>query len=154
MEPSSTLDIDLDDSDTEDPTDELLMEYGPSEQHPLAGLAAPRRRPSTPPPPLSSLPVCPYEWAVPIHDLNCHNSTLIWPRYFSEIPPDTPIEHIPAKDLIQLDTPEYAGRIRNELVIEKLLAMAGVRLAAVLNELLDPEDVGGVRVQNAEAGAF
>ena len=49
-------------------------------------------------------------------------------------------------ELVQLDTPEYAGRIRKELVIEKLLATAGVRLAAVLNEILDPEEEAGVRV--------
>ncbi|KAF8316594.1 phospholipase C/P1 nuclease [Clavulina sp. PMI_390] len=137
-----------------------MMELEGSQQHPLEGLQAPRRRPSSPPPPpLSSLPVCPYEWAKPIHELNC-NSTLIWPRFFSEMPPNTPIEHIPAKDLIQLDTPEYAGRVRKELVIERMMAMAGVRLAAVLNELLDPVDDdasagfgkrsgAGVRVWNA-----
>lgn len=115
---------------------------GPTEQHPLQGLV-PLRDPSrsASPPPLESLPVCPLHWATPIHALNC-NSTLIWPRYFSDIPPNTPIEHIPAKDLIELDTPQYAGRIRNELVIEKLLATAGVRLAAVLNDLLDPVDDG------------
>lgn len=91
------------------------------------------------------LPVCPLHWSTPIHALNC-DSNLIWPEYFSSLPPGTPTHHIPANELVQLDTPEYAGRIRKELVIEKLLATAGVRLAAVLNEILDPEEEAGVRV--------
>jgi hypothetical protein len=108
-------------------------------QHTLLGLLAPRRPSRPPPPPLSSLPVCPHEWAVPIHALNCESS-LIWPRFLSDIPEGTPTPpHTPARELIELDTPEYAGRIRKELVIEKLLATAGVRLAAVLNELFDSE---------------
>ncbi|KAG8710368.1 hypothetical protein FRC09_000171, partial [Ceratobasidium sp. 395] len=43
-------------------------------------------------------------------------------------------------DLIELDTPEYAGRIRRDKVIEKLMALGGLRLAAVLNELLGSEE--------------
>jgi hypothetical protein len=39
-----------------------------------------------------------------------------------------------------LDTPEYAGRIRREKVVEKLMALGGLRLAGVLNELLGSED--------------
>lgn len=117
-----------------------------SDQHPLTGLTPKRELPTDLP-----LPVCPLHWSQPIHALNC-NSTLIWPAYFSSLPPtNSPPEHIPASELIQLDTPSYAGRIRGELVIERLLAMAGVRLAAVLNEILDPEEGGegkgmGVRV--------
>ena len=95
---------------------------------------------------LDDLPVCPLAWATPIHALNC-NSTLIWPQFLSSVPPHTPPHHTPAKDLVELDTPAYAGRVRKELVIERLLATAGVRLAGVLNELLDPEDVGGVRAR-------
>lgn len=114
-----------------------------SSQHPLAGLTplTPHREFPTDLP----LPVCPLHWAKPIHKLNC-GSGLIWPTYFSSLPPGTPTHHIPANELVQLDTPEYAGRIRKELVIEKLLATAGVRLAAVLNEILDPEEEAGVRV--------
>ncbi|GLB39346.1 putative S1/P1 Nuclease [Lyophyllum shimeji] len=41
--------------------------------------------------------------------------------------------------LLQLDTPEYAGLIAERRVVEKLLAQAGVRLAATLNWLFaDP----------------
>lgn len=139
LEPQDLVEMELPKSHDEDFTTD------PNQQHPLQGLITPHYPSRPPPPPLESLPVCPQDWAVPIHELNC-NSTLIWPRYFSDIPPHTPIKHIPAKDLIQLDTPAYAGRIRKELVIEKLLATAGVRLAAVLNELLDPLDDGYVRV--------
>jgi hypothetical protein len=39
-----------------------------------------------------------------------------------------------------LDTPEYAGRIRKDKVIEKLMALGGLRLAGVLNELLGSEE--------------
>ena len=97
---------------------------------------------------LDDLPVCPLHWATPIHALQC-NSTLIWPRFLSDVPPHPGhLPPTPAKELIELDTPAYAGRIRKELVIEKLLATAGIRLAAILNELLDPEGIahptGGV----------
>jgi hypothetical protein len=37
---------------------------------------------------------------------------------------------------VELDTPEYWGRIKGDKVVEKLLAMAGIRLAAVLNSVL------------------
>jgi hypothetical protein len=149
-EPVNAVDAELpvssyDDDDFTGPSSEQL-------QHPLQGLVITPHHsspllPPPPPPPLESLPVCPLNWAIPIHQLNC-NSTLIWPQYFSDIPPNTPSKHIPAKNLIQLDTPEYSGRIREQLVIEKLVATAGIRLAAVLNELLDPLglDDGYVRV--------
>jgi len=52
---------------------------------------------------------------------------------------------------LELDTPEYAGKIRNELVVEKLLAQGGIRLAGVLNWLfadLEEKKVrGGLWVQ-------
>ncbi|KAH9038497.1 phospholipase C/P1 nuclease [Lactarius pseudohatsudake] len=38
-------------------------------------------------------------------------------------------------DYPELDTPEYAGRIESEWVIEKLLAQGGIRLAGILNAL-------------------
>ena len=36
-------------------------------------------------------------------------------------------------DQPNLDTPEYAGQIEKDWVIEKLLAQGGLRLAGVLN---------------------
>ncbi|KAF8755385.1 Phospholipase C P1 nuclease [Rhizoctonia solani] len=60
----------------------------------------------------------------------------------SDVPPHDPNHPgpTPAKDLIELDTPEYAGRIRKDKVIEKLMALGGLRLAGVLNELLGSEE--------------
>ncbi|KAG8895452.1 hypothetical protein FRB99_000595 [Tulasnella sp. 403] len=43
---------------------------------------------------------------------------------------------------LELDTPQYAGKIKDQKILEKLLAMGGVRLAAVLNELFDPSPEG------------
>ncbi|KAI0634880.1 phospholipase C/P1 nuclease [Trametes polyzona] len=45
-------------------------------------------------------------------------------------------------ELLELDTPQYAGRIARDWVVERLLAMAGVRLAGVLTDIF--ADVAGV----------
>lgn len=50
-------------------------------------------------------------------------------------PPSTP-PHQPTPDLPELDSEEYFGRINDDHVIQKQLAMGGIRLAAVLNSLL------------------
>ena len=71
---------------------------------------------------------CPYFWAKPIHDLNC---AIVWP-------PALDSDHHPP---IELDTPEYAGRIEKEMLVGRLLAMAGIRTAAVLNTIFgDPAE--------------
>ncbi|KAI0777248.1 phospholipase C/P1 nuclease [Trametes elegans] len=44
-------------------------------------------------------------------------------------------------ELLELDTPAYAGRIAQRWVVERLLAMAGVRLAGVLTDIF--ADVAG-----------
>ncbi|KAI0371239.1 phospholipase C/P1 nuclease [Pilatotrama ljubarskyi] len=44
-------------------------------------------------------------------------------------------------ELLELDTPAYAGRIARGWVVERLLAMAGVRLAGVLTDIF--ADVAG-----------
>lgn len=44
-------------------------------------------------------------------------------------------------ELFELDTPEYAGRLARGWVVERLLAMAGVRLAGVLTDIF--ADVAG-----------
>ncbi|KAL1941699.1 hypothetical protein VTO73DRAFT_6699 [Trametes versicolor] len=44
-------------------------------------------------------------------------------------------------ELFELDTPEYAGRLARGWVLERLLAMAGVRLAGVLTDIF--ADVAG-----------
>lgn len=115
--------------------------------------------------------VCPYAWAKPINELNCD---FIFPKALDK-PPYThaPVSSDAEEELIdsstghhrypggsatteaaggpylELDTPEYAGKIRSELVVEKLLAQAGVRLAGVLNWLFaDLED------ENAKDGLW
>ena len=103
--------------------------------------------------------VCPYQWATPIHTLNCD---LVWPAELDELPYNqqqfSPMEDSEdlgcseAEDLdeidsqsgdsyLELDTPEYAGLIADGWVIEKLLAMAGMRLAGVLNYLFADEGI-------------
>ncbi|KAA1478711.1 phospholipase C/P1 nuclease [Dentipellis sp. KUC8613] len=41
-------------------------------------------------------------------------------------------------DYLELDTPEYAGRIEKEWLVEHLLALGGIRLAGVLNGIFAP----------------
>ncbi|KAG6332338.1 hypothetical protein ID866_6748 [Astraeus odoratus] len=99
--------------------------------------------------------VCPYHWAQPIHALNCD---IVWPTeldlqtYDSHSYADTERDghvcgegdlpefeesesYMRKNPYIELDTPEYAGRIRDEWIVEKLMAQGGIRLAAVLNWL-------------------
>ena len=71
-----------------------------------------------------TFPACAYTWAVPLHEINC---ALAWPAEYTG-------EH--GMPLIELDTEQYIGRIKREKTIEKLLAMAGLRLAKVVNEAL------------------
>ncbi|KAF9805624.1 hypothetical protein IEO21_08995 [Rhodonia placenta] len=99
--------------------------------------------------------LCPYAWAREIHRLNC--ALPVWPAELSVAAEDGADTHgcahgenvdgseegaelaghpRPHPDLLELDTPAYAGKIRAEWVVERLLAMAGVRLAAVLNTLV------------------
>ncbi|KAI0336739.1 phospholipase C/P1 nuclease [Cubamyces sp. BRFM 1775] len=94
--------------------------------------------------------VCPYAWARQVHSLNCDPHLPVWPHIL-----DGPGEHKEVVRSVQevggqpqgsgklpeLDTPEYAGRISREWFVERLLAMAGVRLASVLTNIL--ADVAG-----------
>lgn len=101
--------------------------------------------------------LCPYAWARAIHELNC--AFPVWPAELDKVAavgahsPDVEDErhdcHMeggdveltgrpprPHPDLLELDTPEYAGRVRDGWVVERLLAMAGIRLAGILNGLV------------------
>jgi hypothetical protein len=69
----------------------------------------------------NELPACPYTWSKKIHQLNCD---YVWPKDY------TGAHGAP---LIELDTPQYLGRIDGDKVVEKLLAMGGIRLASILN---------------------
>lgn len=106
--------------------------------------------------------LCPYDWSKELHTLNCELP--VWPRELDE----PPYNHVasslsaeeevldeeaffdsytggrprPHPELLELDTPEYSGRIRTQWVVERLLAMAGIRLAGILNGLfLDVESL-------------
>ena len=100
--------------------------------------------------------VCPYHWAQPVHALNCE---IVWPAKLDQLAPnrvsyahaerenhaccedsvlkfeDTEALRRQEPHFLELNTPEYSGRIRDEWVIEKLMAQGGIRLAAVLNWL-------------------
>ena len=86
--------------------------------------------------------LCPYHWASPIHAMNCE---WIWPKEMDEPPYggsllSSPLGRPPSHPYLELDTPEYGGKIAREWVVEKLFAMAGIRLAAILNYLFAVEE--------------
>jgi hypothetical protein len=76
--------------------------------------------------------VCPYHWARPNARLNCD---ITFPPVL-DWPPNSTDPH-PA---IELNTPEYAGKIRKKRIVERLLAQGGIRTAAVLNGLFAPDE--------------
>lgn len=95
--------------------------------------------------------LCPYHWAQPIHALNCE---IVWPTeldqplynrisYTGHVSEEISVVGVDnlgsftrrKNPYLELDTPEYAGRIRDEWIVEKLLTQGGIRLAAVLNWL-------------------
>ncbi|KAI0687641.1 phospholipase C/P1 nuclease domain-containing protein [Cytidiella melzeri] len=102
--------------------------------------------------------LCPFAWGKELHKLNCMFP--IWPAEL-DLPPyntsrlhpsdehthehEDPTDFFrgrppkPHPELLELDTPEYAGRLRSEWVVERLMAMAGVRLAGLLNGLFMDE---------------
>ena len=86
------------------------------------------------------LPVCPSHWAEPLHGLNCE--VTFPPELDTPNPDRTVFSRIMGAiipEYLELNTPQYAGHIKDIKLVEKLLAMGGVRLAAVLNDLFDPE---------------
>ena len=87
--------------------------------------------------------LCPFHWAAPIHAMNCE---WIWPKEMDEPPyggSSSPnlFGGRPSHPYLELDTPEYGGKIAREWVVEKLFAMAGIRLAATLNYLFAIEEL-------------
>lgn len=77
------------------------------------------------------IPACPFTWSKPLHELNCD---VVWPKEYKGA----------GGPLIELDTPEYLGRITQEKTVEKLLAMGGLRLASILNTILGTEEEQGL----------
>lgn len=103
--------------------------------------------------------LCPYAWARDIHELNC--AFPIWPAELDATLSSSSdsergcmghdheggelsegeVDEMgrrprPHPELLELDTPQYAGRVREGWVVERLLAMAGIRLAGILNGLV------------------
>jgi len=86
---------------------------------------------------------CPAVWAAPIHNYTCSHVFPSGCELFTKLtkllanlsvlddPTETPLK--------ELGGPDYYGRIRNEHVVEFLLAQAGIRLAATLNTILADE---------------
>ncbi|KAJ9091752.1 hypothetical protein QFC19_008962 [Naganishia cerealis] len=80
----------------------------------------------------ANFPACPYTWAKPLHTINCDYA---WPHGWD-----------PRLPVVELDTPEYLGKIGDHKVVEQLLAQGGIRLAAILNSVfLDEQGGDGVR---------
>ena len=69
--------------------------------------------------------ICPWHWATPIQKLTCE---WVWPKELEQPPYNKQ-----GGPLLELHTEEYAGKITDEWVVEKLLAMGGLRLASILN---------------------
>jgi hypothetical protein len=118
--------------------------------------------------------LCPYSWATRIHQLNCdlvwpkaldqppyntHPRSSSSSSHSHNLSPEDELalfsesgqfigKHEERTDAVylELDTPEYAGAIHDGWVIEKLMAMAGIRLAAVLNWLFAEVDGGRLSV--------
>ncbi|KAF9480931.1 phospholipase C/P1 nuclease [Pholiota conissans] len=102
--------------------------------------------------------LCPHHWAKPLHQLNCE---IVWPKALDDVRYsgrfDSRDNHDCADEalfgeeeeeeddddafdgLLDLDTPEYAGVIAKRLLIEKLLAQGGIRLAGLLNYIFARE---------------
>ncbi|KAG8740698.1 hypothetical protein FRC10_004043 [Ceratobasidium sp. 414] len=78
------------------------------------------------------VPVCPYHWAEPSHQMLCD---FIWRADLQGVKDPKNVTYS-----IELNTPEYAGRVRDEKMVEKQLALGGLRLAATLNEVLGSEE--------------
>lgn len=79
----------------------------------------------------ANFPACPYTWAKPLHTINC---AYAWPQGWD-----------PRSPVVELDTPEYLGKIGDDKVIEILLAKAGIRLAAILNSIFLKDQVDVAR---------
>jgi hypothetical protein len=104
-------------------------------QEVLTGGRRPRKGPG-PPETSDTDTLCPHAWATPVHELNCH---IVWPPELDEKNPSVKALGRPRGDYLELDTPKYSGRIEKEWVIEKLLAMAGIRLAGILNQIFQSQ---------------
>jgi len=113
--------------DTESAVD---AEWAPPQEVLAAAPRKPKPGPGHGPPGTSDSDIlCPYAWGAPVHKLNCE---VVWPAELDQ--PETE-GRAPRRDYLELDTPKYAGNIEKKMIVEKLLAQAGVRLAGILNHI-------------------
>lgn len=128
----------------------------------LLGLSLPRGPKSKDEERWDDAVLCPYAWATPIHQLNCevpiwpkeldptalsplpeaaeeHRDSVEHPEVLEMLQPNIAGKPRPHPGVLELDTPEYTGKIRERWVVETLLAMAGIRLAGILNGLFANE---------------
>ena len=92
--------------------------------------------------------VCPYFWSQSLSALNCD---IVWPKELTLMESE---ENEPSLETaaLELDTPGYAGVIEKRMLLEKLLAQGGVRLAGLLNYLFaDQGTAKGLFVMNLKA---
>ena len=111
----------------------------PAQESPQAVLAGGRpRAPKWRGPPETSDTdiICPHAWAAPAYALNCD---IVWPAELDKPSASAEEARRPRGDYLELDTREYTGRIEKEWIVEKQLAMAGVRLAGMLNYIFLPQ---------------
>ena len=80
----------------------------------------------------AALPICPFTWSKGMHGINCEYA---WPKEYTG-------NH--GEPLIELDTDAYVGKLKQDKVVERVLAMGGIRLAHILNFALGGQ--GGVYV--------
>jgi hypothetical protein len=92
--------------------------------------------------------VCPYFWSQPLSALNCD---IVWPKQLTLKESGEDESNLDMAAL-ELDTPEYAGVIEKRMLLEKLLAQGGIRLAGLLNYLFaDQGTAEGPFVMNLKA---
>jgi len=92
--------------------------------------------------------VCPYFWSQPLSALNCD---IVWPKQLTLKESGGNESSLETEEL-ELDTPEYAGVIEKRMLLEKLLAQGGIRLAGILNYLFaDQGSQRSVFVMNLKA---
>jgi hypothetical protein len=126
--------------------DEIEFVHGEAVVVLVPAVTAPRKKKPQPgggPPSTSdSDTLCPYAWGAPIHALNCG---VVWPpaldnpEFDTHTHDDDDASSLARGKYLELDTPEYTGKIEKDWVVEKLLAQGGVRLAGVLTAIFAPQ---------------
>lgn len=85
--------------------------------------------------------MCPLAWAKDIHALNCDFPA--WPRELDDGEAERGLDNdqrVLSSPFLELDTPQYSGRVREEWIVERLLAQGGIRFAGILNGIFVQEE--------------